>query len=163
LALLFTIPGIPVLYYGDELGVAGASDPDSRRVMPDLALLSARQQRVLDVTRKLGILRASTEALRAGAHQTLVAERDTYVFMRKGVMSAHALGDGRSGSVAVVVVSKSEAPTTVVLAPDKLPQGIYTDTFDHTAFEVESAVPTPIAMAPLSFRILTRASGGGAL
>src|SRR5439155_25179183 len=32
LALMLTLPGVPVLYYGDEVGLAGASDPDSRRV-----------------------------------------------------------------------------------------------------------------------------------
>ncbi len=33
LAALFTLPGIPQLYYGDELGMLGAS-PDNRRDMP---------------------------------------------------------------------------------------------------------------------------------
>ncbi|MET0593633.1 MAG: alpha-amylase family glycosyl hydrolase, partial [Polyangiaceae bacterium] len=36
LVLLYTLSGVPVLYYGDEIGLAGATDPDSRRVMPNL-------------------------------------------------------------------------------------------------------------------------------
>ena len=29
LAYIFTIPGIPVIYYGDEIGMTGAADPDN--------------------------------------------------------------------------------------------------------------------------------------
>ncbi|MDA3779255.1 MAG: alpha-amylase family glycosyl hydrolase, partial [Bacteroidales bacterium] len=32
-AFIMTIPGIPVIYYGDELGMPGAGDPDNRRPM----------------------------------------------------------------------------------------------------------------------------------
>ncbi len=32
-AFNFSIPGIPVIYYGDEIGLAGANDPDNRRMM----------------------------------------------------------------------------------------------------------------------------------
>lgn len=32
-AFNFTIPGIPVIYYGDEYGMPGANDPDNRRQM----------------------------------------------------------------------------------------------------------------------------------
>lgn len=30
---IVTIPGIPVVYYGDEIGMPGANDPDNRRMM----------------------------------------------------------------------------------------------------------------------------------
>ena len=32
-AFIMTIPGIPVIYYGDEIGMVGAGDPDNRRPM----------------------------------------------------------------------------------------------------------------------------------
>jgi len=34
LILLFTLPGIPQLYYGDEIGMYGGPDPNNRRSMP---------------------------------------------------------------------------------------------------------------------------------
>jgi glycosidase len=38
LDLIFTLPGIPQLYYGDELGMYGAGDPDNRRDLPAWAM-----------------------------------------------------------------------------------------------------------------------------
>lgn len=32
-AFITTIPGIPVIYYGDEIGIPGGNDPDNRRMM----------------------------------------------------------------------------------------------------------------------------------
>jgi glycosidase len=32
-AFLFTSPGAPLLYYGDEYGLAGGGDPDNRRML----------------------------------------------------------------------------------------------------------------------------------
>lgn len=32
-ALMVAIPGVPVIYYGDEIGIPGANDPDCRRMM----------------------------------------------------------------------------------------------------------------------------------
>ncbi|WP_035051865.1 glycoside hydrolase family 13 protein [Carnobacterium pleistocenium] len=34
MALLFVLPGVPSLYYGDEVGVEGNEDPDNRRMYP---------------------------------------------------------------------------------------------------------------------------------
>ncbi len=31
-AFIMTIPGIPVIYFGDEIGDPGGNDPDNRRV-----------------------------------------------------------------------------------------------------------------------------------
>ena len=30
-AFITTIPGIPIVYYGDEIGLVGAGDPDNRK------------------------------------------------------------------------------------------------------------------------------------
>jgi glycosidase len=37
LVALFTLPGIPQIYTGDELGILGGNDPDNRRDMPSWA------------------------------------------------------------------------------------------------------------------------------
>ncbi|MEI2414091.1 alpha-amylase family glycosyl hydrolase [Ligilactobacillus salivarius] len=32
--ILFNLPGVPCIYYGDEVGVEGDADPDNRRFFP---------------------------------------------------------------------------------------------------------------------------------
>jgi hypothetical protein len=45
LLLLFTLPGIPQLYYGSELGLYGAEDPKNRRSMPPWAWTAQDRRR----------------------------------------------------------------------------------------------------------------------
>lgn len=77
--LLFTFPGAPSVYYGDEVGLAGAMDPDSRRCFPE----SDRWDTELYQAYKTLIgLRHQYPALRIGQYQILVAEHDVYCFQR---------------------------------------------------------------------------------
>jgi glycosidase len=149
LALLFTMPGIPVLYYGDEVGLAGASDPDSRRVMPDLPSLTPRQAHVLEITRRLGALRTEIEALRSGTKRTLFDDRDRYAFLR----------ETENGSLAAILVSKSTEATTLTLAAlgSFLP-GVYLDAISGEQFAVGQSRFISVPMPPLSFRVLVPAA-----
>ena len=63
---MFTVPGIPVTYYGDEFGLPGANDPDNRRWMKfdDYTSLEAQ---TLDHYTRLSKLRANHLALQYGA------------------------------------------------------------------------------------------------
>jgi glycosidase len=145
LALLYTLSGIPVLYYGDEIGLAGATDPDSRRVMPSLADVAFQQARVGIVARKLGALRRESEALCRGAHRTVSVDRDTYVFTR-------TVAGGRP---TVVLLSKKSRAVTI--DPNTLPAGNYVDEFSREYFTVTPDAATSIRMNAISFRILTPA------
>ncbi len=83
LATVLTLPGAPVLYYGDEVGLAGKNDPDSRRVMPaDDALLDA-QRDTRSVVGRIGRARSCSAALRRGALRTISAENERFVFARE--------------------------------------------------------------------------------
>ncbi len=91
LGLIFTLPGMPVIYYGDEVGLAGANDPDSRRVMPALSGLPAEQAATLALTRRLGVLRRCSTALRRGARVPIWHDATTYAFARDAGDGAPAL------------------------------------------------------------------------
>ncbi len=45
LAILFTMPGSPCIYYGTEIALEGAHDPDCRRCMPWDEIDSAENQK----------------------------------------------------------------------------------------------------------------------
>lgn len=77
--LLFTFPGAPSIYYGDEVGLPGKLDPDSRRGFP---LEAHWESDVLDYHRQLITLRHTYPALRTGAYQVLFAQAAVYVFTR---------------------------------------------------------------------------------
>ncbi len=82
MAAIYTLPGAPVVYYGDEVALAGRSDPDSRRVMPADASLSADQVATRTFVEKLGHLRSCSPQLRRGTRTTLLATAERYVFAR---------------------------------------------------------------------------------
>ena len=64
-AFNMTIPGIPIIYYGDEIGIPGANDPDNRRMMY-FAGWNTHEQEVYTTVQKLTRLRSSHMALLYG-------------------------------------------------------------------------------------------------
>lgn len=80
-ALLFTYPGVPCIYYGDEVGLLGGLDPDNRRPMP-WDRQHWDQEGWHDWQRWVKLRRRSP-ALALGGVQFLVAEADTLAFLRE--------------------------------------------------------------------------------
>ncbi len=77
--LLFTFPGAPCIYYGDEVGLTGGYDPDCRKAFPSQ---QEWDRDILEYHRQLITLRHTHAALRIGEYQTLYAEGQIYVFAR---------------------------------------------------------------------------------
>lgn len=101
MALAFTLtqPGVPLLYYGDEIGLHGGGDPDNRRPMNFPPYLSANQQELLSRAQVVGRARAASEALRRGERLQLWVDDDLLVYAR-------ALGE----ELVIVALNKSDAP-----------------------------------------------------
>lgn len=82
IAFNMTIPGIPVIYYGDEFGMPGGNDPDSRRMMR-FENLAPEEQKTFDITSTLTGLRRSNLALIYGDFIPLLVDSTNYAFARK--------------------------------------------------------------------------------
>ena len=77
---LFTWPGVPCIYYGDEVGIEGNNDPWCRRPFPWDP--QHQDQTLLALYRQMGALRHQSQALRRGGCHVLYAQGDVVVFMR---------------------------------------------------------------------------------
>ena len=77
--LLYTFPGSPTIYYGDEAGMEGFEDPMNRRTFP----WGREDQRLTALYRTLGKLRCERRSLRAGDITYLTADGGLLIYRRQ--------------------------------------------------------------------------------
>ncbi|HNM46881.1 MAG TPA: hypothetical protein PKH51_07670, partial [Candidatus Sumerlaeota bacterium] len=80
-AYLTALPSPPTLYYGDEIGMTGAGDPDNRRPMQWTGWDDS-QKETHDLVAKLNLARGKSIALRRGAAQVLHESDERIVIAR---------------------------------------------------------------------------------
>lgn len=81
-AYMNSIPGLPVIYYGSEFGMTGASDPDNRRMMRFKNELNEYEMKMLEDVRRIVNLRKNHPALRYGDFLTVQADENIYAYIR---------------------------------------------------------------------------------
>ena len=80
-AILCVMPGIPCIYYGDEVGMEGAKDPFNRRTFP----WGKEDPSILDFYRQMGrIRRDAADILSDGYYRVLHADGAHLVLTREG-------------------------------------------------------------------------------
>lgn len=83
LTFQFTYPGIPAIYYGDEIGLEGDKDPDCRKTMKwdpaqqDGTILKAYQD-LIDLRRRFS-------ALQTGSYYEIFAGKSIFSFVRTSI------------------------------------------------------------------------------
>ena len=76
--VLFSFPGAPMIYYGDEAGMEGFEDPLNRRGFP----WGHEDPRLTELYRTLGALRKERPSLQCGDLTYLVAEGGLLIYRR---------------------------------------------------------------------------------
>ena len=110
---LMTLPGVPMIYYGDELGLTGAGDPDNRRMLPDPDKASGEAKTTLDHVSKLTHLRSAHPAFRYGSRRAIETKKDTYAIVR-------AYAEDR----VLIAFNRSEKPVSLdLLVSPEIPDG----------------------------------------
>ena len=118
--LLFTMPGIPAVYYGSEWGIEGVKGERSDKPLrPALNLEQVRNnapQRDLEkVIRQLSDLRQSFDALREGDYQEVFVDNRQFAFMRQS-----------ENDTVIVALNSADEPVEVAL-PLPWEKGILAD------------------------------------
>ena len=83
-AIIYTLPGVPCLYYGDEIGMQGYRDPFNR----GFYCWDSHEERLKPVLAQLAQLRHTCEAFRTGALRVLRAEGGVLHYQRIGEFEA---------------------------------------------------------------------------
>ena len=107
-AFNMTIPGVPVIYYGDEIGIPGAGDPDSRRMMY-FEGWKEREAETKQVLEKLARLRNERLSLTYGDTEYIHQTGETFAFARMYF-----------DEITIAAFNKSSQPKTIALT---LPTG----------------------------------------
>ena len=79
-AMIFTLPGVPSIYYGDEIAMQGYRDPFNRAYFN----WESTESRVRPVLRQLAHLRRECDAFAEGGMQIIRAEGDVLHYRRTG-------------------------------------------------------------------------------
>lgn len=102
--LLMTLPGIPMVTYGDEIGMRGDFGEDGRRPMPwDESQWDAH---LFDVYRSLIGVRSRSHALRHGGLRWVHAGDDALVYLREGPEQTALVHCARSAHAPVALPTR---------------------------------------------------------
>jgi glycosidase len=79
---MLTTPGVPVIYYGSEFGMTGASDPDNRRMMRFGKNLNSYEKAMLKRVSRLVKIRRENSALNYGDFQPVKITKNVFAYLR---------------------------------------------------------------------------------
>ncbi len=129
-----TFFGVPCVYYGDEIGMQGLSDPHNRMpytwrvVDPDLR----------EHYRSLAKLRNASPALRTGGFKTLCSSGDVFVYERGISGGKDALGNPAKDEVIVCAVNRGENEARLMVDCEQVKLGVHLPPYGFKLYKLEN-------------------------
>jgi cyclomaltodextrinase / maltogenic alpha-amylase / neopullulanase len=111
-AFMMSVPGVPVIYYGDEIGDPGGNDPDNRRMMR-FENLRELEKRTRSVTQQLVSLRRSNLALLYGDCRVTMTGDEHLVITRQYFNTKAVILFNKSGKTATLSAGAMPTGSTV--------------------------------------------------
>lgn len=98
-----TFPGVPSIYYGDEAGVEGYSDPINRRTYP----WGNEDKDILNWFKTITSIRNKYDVFKTGEFNLLNLDRDVFAFTRKIKKSNDVFDREKQNNFAIVLINRS--------------------------------------------------------
>lgn len=121
-AFNMTVPGVPVIYYGDEYGSIGANDPDNRKMMK-FKDLSQRESDLRELVRKLVELRRNSMSLLYGTTE-VISEANGLLVLKRSYFKEETIVYFNENAIALNIHTKpTDQQNTEVTAFNALESG----------------------------------------
>jgi neopullulanase len=134
-----TMPGAPCIYYGDEIGMTGATDPFSRAAFP-WQDKSQWNHAILEFFQRAGTLRRQHAVLRTGDFAIVHADKNVFAFRRR-----------IEGQTAIVAFNRGKKDAVVDIALPDCPDGhVFHDVWNGGSTQVHGKTLKAICVPPRS-------------
>lgn len=131
-AFNLTIPGVPVIYQGDEYGVPGGNDPDNRRMM-QFENLNAKEMQTRNQIAAIAQLRNKNMPLIYGDFTFLETGKDVFAYLRSYF---------NKGTVVIFNKSKQDKKVTLQIPENLHPTlSLFGSSFEHNKNVLTLTIP----------------------
>ena len=145
-----TMPGAPCIYYGDEAGVTGGTDPDNRRTYP----WGHEDAELLQWTKQCTKLRQEHDALQTGRFIPVYAADTVFAYVRSIEGGNDVFGkDSHDGRFLVAMNMSTVAAKTITIQTDGLLYGTLTSLLDAAAPLQTVAGNVTVTLPPLTVQV----------
>ncbi|MBP2651606.1 MAG: malQ [Firmicutes bacterium] len=145
-----TFPGAPCVYYGDEAGLEGYTDPLNRRPYP----WGKEDPELIEWYKKIIAFRNKYAILRTGYWHPIAPHPDVYGYIRSLNDGRDAFGECQEDNVVVVLINRSLEAREVSIDLSPWCQGLLFDILNYGQEIAIGTGQTSIYLRPLEGKLL---------
>lgn len=145
-----TFPGVPSIYYGDEAGLEGYSDPINRRTYP----WGNENKDILSWFKKITSIRTNYDLFKTGEFKMLDLDSDVFGFIREIKNSKDVFDREKNNNFSIVLVNRSDREVNIeVDLEDREIDKLY-DLLDDSCIDIEDKLN--IKLGAFDYKVLLK-------